>query len=135
MKLLSDYVQEDQTKIFRKHGAFFAFSNKQLADHAVKDVEYVNTGGGLICPKQNARQLRQDLDACWKAGIEQHKAEQSKYDIIKAELYNHEAFYTWDIQDTLEALDGYGYTKNDIQGVLEGYYGPNSFKEGGAVCN
>jgi hypothetical protein len=50
-------------------------------------------------------------------GIAADIAENGKENIIKRELYNHEAFYTDDITSTTEALDAYGFTVDEIRTV------------------
>jgi hypothetical protein len=41
MKYLSDYVQDEQTKLFNRLGIFFAFDNKRFNEEKKDGVEYV----------------------------------------------------------------------------------------------
>jgi hypothetical protein len=62
MKFLSDYMNENQSALFAKTGSFFAFGQKQFDEKKKEGVVYVNMGGGLICPKENAKQLNDGLN-------------------------------------------------------------------------
>jgi hypothetical protein len=118
MKYLSDYIQDAQTKLFNETGAFFAFSNKQFNEQKQEGKTYVNCGAGMLCPKENVQSLIDGLDEIAKNGIAQDIKENGKTAIIRRELYNHEAFYTYDIDSTVAALDGYGFTREEIAGVF-----------------
>ena len=122
MKYLSDYMEERQTAAFRENGAFFAFSNEQLAKEKVEGVTYVNMGSGLICPKDNTKKLRKELDTIWTESIAQDLAENGKSGIILRELYNHEAFYVGEIDNTVRALEPYKFTEEEILAVYRKNY-------------
>ncbi|HCE1583017.1 TPA: hypothetical protein NGR52_004258 [Vibrio parahaemolyticus] len=114
MKTLNNYVQQAQTEALDKYGAFFAFSNKQFDEQRKDNVIYRNMGTGLICPSQHCQALFDELAAIAKRGREQDIAENGAEAIIKRELYNHECFYTGDPSDAIDALEGYGFTKEQI---------------------
>lgn len=118
MKFLSDYIQDAQTELFNKTGTFFAFSNKQFDEKRVEGVKYVNLGSGMVCPKENVKELMGSLDEIYKNGIAQDLKENGKTGVIERELYNHEAFYTWDWMPTFEALEGYGFTEDEVKAVF-----------------
>ena len=115
MKYLTDYTDKAISEAFNKAGAFFAFGQKQFDEKKKDGVVYVNMGAGLICPKDNADQLDKDLEAATKAGIAADLEENGRIAVIKRELYNHEAFYTGEIEDTCEALKPYGITEAEIR--------------------
>ncbi|PMG96815.1 MULTISPECIES: DUF7659 family protein [Vibrio] len=118
MKYLSHYIQDKQTQAFNDAGAFFAFSNQQF-DEAKKDsVKYASLGMGLICPVDNAKQLMTRLDSIAQEGIAEDIKENGKKAIIRRELFNHECFYTNDICDCVEKLEGYGITYDEIYEVF-----------------
>ncbi|MEZ8330753.1 hypothetical protein AB6D10_23490 [Vibrio splendidus] len=118
MKYLSHYIQDKQTQAFNDAGAFFAFSNQQF-DEAKKDsVKYASLGMGLICPVDNAKQLMTRLDSIAQEGIAEDIKENGKKAIIRRELFNHECFYTNDICDCVEKLEGYGISYDDIYEVF-----------------
>ena len=118
MKYLSEYTNEAVTKALDNAGAFFAFSNEQFDEAKKENVKYVSMGMGMICPKENARQLEEDLDNAIKAGIAQDITENGLEAIIKRELNNHEAYYTRDLTSTIEALSAYPITAEDIKKVF-----------------
>jgi hypothetical protein len=104
-----------QTALFDKHGVFFAFSKKQLEEKALPGVEYCTVlGCGDVCPKENAKQFLLDLADINK----KHRAEMvenvGKKVLIRHELFNHECFYTGDITDAVEALEGYEITREEV---------------------
>lgn len=117
MKNLRSYIDDKQTAALEKAGAFFAFSQSQYDEAAKEGVNYVNMGSGLICPKENAKELWDDLQRTYKEGVEQDKEENGKDAIILRELHNHEYGYTMDISQTVEALEEYGYSAEDVQKV------------------
>lgn len=114
MKYLSNYMEERQTAAFNNAGAFFAFSNQQLEEGKKPNINYVNIGSGLICPKENAQSLMQQLETIHKEAIKQDIEENGIDNIIERELHNHEAGYTMEIDATFEALQAYGVTKEQV---------------------
>ncbi|MEZ9209364.1 hypothetical protein AB6E95_17915 [Vibrio splendidus] len=118
MKYLSHYIQDKQTQAFNEAGAFFAFSNQQFDDEKKEGVKYAVIGMGLICPVDNAKQLMTRLDSIAQEGIAEDIKENGKKAIIRRELFNHECFYTNDICDCVEKLEGYGITYDEINEVF-----------------
>jgi len=122
MKSLSHYTEDGITEAMRRHGAFFAFSNTQLHEKEVEGVVYVSMGAGLICPKLNSDALASDMAKIQKDGIKQHIKENGKEAIIRHELYNHECFYTGDYHGCFDALQGYGFTDEDVKKIYNAEY-------------
>ncbi|CAH6780631.1 conserved hypothetical protein [Vibrio chagasii] len=118
MKYLSHYIQDKQTQAFNEAGAFFAFSNKQFAEARKEGVKYASLGMGLICPVDNAKQLMNRLDSIAQEGIAEDIEENDKKAIIRRELFNHECFYTNDICDCVEKLEGYGISYDEVYEVF-----------------
>ena len=119
MKYLSDYIQDEQSALFKKLWIFFAFWDKQFNEQKKDWVEYVSLGAGMICPKENADKFR---PLHWKIvnkGIKQDVKENWIDRIIERELSNHEAYYTYEIGTTIEALDWYDITRDDVQRVFK----------------
>jgi len=114
MNYLSDYINDAQTELFNKVGAFFAFSNKQLEEKIKQGVKYANMGAGLICPVENAKELTSGLSNIQDKGIAKDIAENGIKAIIKRELYNHECYYTGDISDAIDVLEQYDITPEQI---------------------
>ncbi|CDT13571.1 DUF7659 family protein [Vibrio crassostreae] len=118
MKYLSHYIQDKQTQAFNETGTFFAFSNQQFDEAKKEGVKYASLGMGLICPVDNAKQLMIRLDSIAQEGIAEDIKENGKKAIIRRELFNHECFYTNDICDCVEKLEGYGITYDEIYEVF-----------------
>ena len=120
MKYLSDYIEKPQEALFKKLGAFFAFNKHQLEASAKKGVKYTNLGAGTICPRENAKALVDGYNEIVKKGIEADKKDHTAEHIIVRELDNHEAFESWDIEDTVNKLKDYGqgFSREDIQEVF-----------------
>lgn len=117
MKYLSNYIQDAQTALFNETGTFFAFSQAQFNDAKKDDVIYVSLGAGMICPKENVEKLKSGLEKIHADGIAQDLAENGKDKVIERELHNHEAFYVGEIDDTCDALKGYGITRDEVLAV------------------
>ncbi len=132
MKYLSEYVEEATTQALDDAGAFFAFSDEQFKEQEQKGVKYCHLFGGLICPKDNAKNFLAVYDNIIKTGIAQDIKENGKSAIIKRELANHEATYTGDTESTIDALKGYNFTNEEIaQGLRELYKEEEEAEEAG----
>ena len=90
MKYLSQYTEQAQSEAFTRHGAFFAFSDKQFDEVAVKGVTYVNVGGGLLSPKENAKKLIEDINKAQVAGIKADVEDNGAEGILHREFFNYE---------------------------------------------
>ncbi|HHP0488756.1 TPA: DUF7659 family protein [Vibrio harveyi] len=118
MKYLSDYTNEKQTRAFAEFGAFFAFSNEQFAAAKKEGIKYVSLGFGMIVLESNASALVEKLDEIQKDAIAQDIAENGIKAIIRRELFNHECFYTNDICDCVERLEGYNVSYDEVYEVF-----------------
>lgn len=114
--------QRKLDEVITNAGVFFAFSDKQFQENKtplMENEKYVSIGAGGYVPKSK---LDQFINGCesvnkwYKAQIKQTK--QLRYDNIAYELANHEAYYTCDIADTLQAL-GSGYTYAEVLKVYK----------------
>jgi len=114
MKHLSNYTQENLTKNYQKHNAFFAFTQASFDEQKVDGVRYTNLYCGLICPSSNVKQLVTDVDKINADGIAQDLKDHGKERIIIRELYNYECFYTGDYSDVLASLKDYNITPEEI---------------------
>jgi hypothetical protein len=115
MKTISNYTEARTTELLNSTGAFFAFSPTQFGGEKVEGIEYISMGGGLVVPKDNADKLAKGFKLIVSESIAQDIAENGKPAIIRRELANHEAQITSDISDTVEALEGYGITEEEVQ--------------------
>jgi hypothetical protein len=117
MRYLTDYTEEATTKLLKQTGSFFAFSDKQFDEAKKENIKYVHLFGGLITPKQSAKIVLSGIEKIGKNGIKQDIKENGIDGIIKRELSNHEAYYTGDITSTIEALNGYEITAEQIRNI------------------
>jgi hypothetical protein len=115
MKTISNYTEARTTELLNSTGAFFAFSQKQMDEQKVEGVTYVSMGNGLIAPKDNTAEIVEGFNVISSESIAQDIAENGKPAIIRRELANHEAQITSDISDTVEALEGYGISEEEVQ--------------------
>lgn len=118
MKYLGDYTEKKTSALFKKLGAFWAFSDAQFEESAKKNVQYASVFGGLIAPKENIPTLLIELKVIQEEGRELDIKENGIENIIKRELYNHEAFYTWEYQDVIDKLKPYKITPEQIRTVF-----------------
>jgi hypothetical protein len=126
MKYLSNYIEEKQTKAFDTAGAFFAFGQDQFNESKKDGVKYCDMGGGMVCPIDTARELRLALDQIYMQGIAQDIEENGLPAIILRELYNHEAFYTGNIDSTFDAIRDYtGITREMVAEIYKQNYNKN----------
>ena len=107
--------------LIEKSDLFFAFSNEQFEEGMSKATlnegdELVRFFGGFI-PKSQRPALIAGFEEISKAEREQIKEFKLEEDEVLFELANHEAFYVGDIEDTLQALDGKGYTREFVTQV------------------
>ena len=119
MKYLSDYIDEGQKKAIDDAGAFFCFSTAQFNEQKKEGVKYVSILGGLVCPKDKAGELVQELNRIHLDGVNQDIEENGINAIIKRELMNLECYYTGDIDDAVERLKDYGVEYNDVLAVYK----------------
>lgn len=113
--------EEKQTVIFEKYNVFFAFSNEQLRKGVEKcnlqeGEKIISMGLGGYLPKKHLDDFLNEMEALNKWFKEQGKNKAMRRKLIAYELSNHEAFYTRDIDDTLNAL-GDGYTYDEVYQV------------------
>jgi hypothetical protein len=99
---------------------FFAFSNEQF--HANKTPlqegeKYVSLGAGAYMPKGKVDAYLDGIKAInkwYKSAVKDNKLRKEN---IIYELNNQEAFYTYDIESTLDAL-GSDYTEQEVKSVF-----------------
>lgn len=126
MKYLSDYVQEKQSAMFERLGIFFAFGQKQFDEQKQEGVEYVGRYGWMCIPKENVEKFKEEHEKIVMEWIQQDIKENWIEKIIERELINHEAYYTGDIEDTIDALSSYDVSYEQVKKVYKNTYEKNS---------
>ena len=120
MKTIFEIKQEreaKQTELFKAVGLFWAFSNEQFTKNKtpLKEGEkYVSIGMGGYLPKGNVDQFlngMKEINAWFKAEVNQNK--ETRRALIAYELANHEAYYTGEVDATLDAL-GSDFTRPEV---------------------
>jgi hypothetical protein len=114
MKHLSDYTEKATTELMKYNGAFFAFGNKQFEEKKQDGVKYVHLFGGLICPKDNAKNIYSGLDKIRSKGIAKDIAENGLNKIIHREFANYECQISMDYTDAKNSLSDYPITDEDL---------------------
>ena len=112
------YLETPQTKLFQKHGVFFAFGKEQFNEQKQPDVKYYSLVGGMLCPQDNFEAFTLEHIALIKKAISEDIAENTIEGIIERELSNHEAYYTGNIESTVDALDMYNITEEQVNKVF-----------------
>ncbi len=107
MKYLQDYIQDKQTKLFEETNTIFAFSQERFEKQRKEGIQYVGLGHGMICDKRYVKKLMDGLDDILIEGMKQDVEENGIENIIRRELYNHEAFYSRCIDSTYDAVKKY----------------------------
>jgi len=115
-KTLKEYKEKKQDKIFNKYGGFFAFNNKQFDEQKdIKVKKYVRLSFGLICPKENAKKLLNELDQLHKKAIKKHMEKDTIKDIVFKNCQNMELQYSFNgEQDIKEILKDYPIEEIEI---------------------
>lgn len=128
MKYLSDIIKEKQSALFKELGVFFAFNDSQFEegkDPKLKAKDYTTIGGGCVLPKIHVEDFLKRHASIVEDGIAEDIALHGISAVIDRELGNHEAWYTGDISSTLEALDGYDVTEDQVlERYRAKYYNP-----------
>ena len=120
MKYLSDYMQQAQTELFNKTNTIFAFSEKQFEEQYTKGITYVDLGGGMLAPKQHAKEVAQELQKIYQEAMALDLKENGIQGVIERELGNHEVYYTNDLEPVTDALKDYPeITQKDIIKVYQ----------------
>jgi len=115
-------IEKQQTAIFEKFGAFFAFGQKQFDERKKEGVTYVNAGAGLLAPKGTAEELCADLAALSKNKIQWELDNNSVKDIIFYSLGNYECQISSDYSDAVDAVKYYGITEAEVAAVWPEYW-------------
>ncbi|MCC6818586.1 MAG: hypothetical protein IT245_06835 [Bacteroidia bacterium] len=113
--------EDRQTEIFKNRRLFWAFSNEQFEKnktHLDEGDKYACIGSGGYLPKSELDAFLSDMSEL-NAWFNNRITETNNRDaLIRYELANHEADYTGQIDDTLQAL-GEGFTAEEVNEVFK----------------
>ena len=113
--------QADVSALNEKHGAFFAFSDKQIAEQANDELEYCQYDyGGLVGPVGGGASYRAEADALFDAFTLNVRENVDRTAFIKYELSNLECYLTYDIQEVLMLASHYwpDTTEDDVMAIF-----------------
>lgn len=117
---LRDKRQEKTSQALKDNKVFFAFSDKQFEENKTPLEEgdkYVSLGMGGYCPKKNVDEFFEDMKGINQWFKDSVKDNNLREELIAFELSNHEAYYTGEIEDTMEAL-GSEFTEEEVWEVF-----------------
>lgn len=115
---MNTQLQEQQSKLFKEFGVFFAFGNKQFEEQRQEGVDYCTVlSAGDCVPVQHAGEFAKRLSVLHKEARDKALIEKGIERIIEEELVNHEAFYTGDVAPVVEALAYYDVTEKQVSKV------------------
>lgn len=123
MKTISEIKKQQSAKVdqlIKDSGMFFAFNNEQFEEGKTPlepGDKYIHIGHGCILPKSKLQFYidgMAEIGNWYKAAVSSNKARKAN---ILYELNNHEAFYTYDIEEALMAL-GSDYTSAEVWAVF-----------------
>ena len=117
---LQSKYQADVSALNEKHGAFFAFSDKQIAEQANDEFEYCQYGYGLVGPVGGGASYRAEADALFDAFTLNVRENVDRTAFIKYELSNLECYLTYDIQEVLMLASHYwpDTTEDDVMAIF-----------------
>ena len=118
---LQSKYQADVSALNKKHGAFFAFSDKQIAEQANDELEYCQYDyGGLVGPVGGGASYRAEADALFDAFTLNVRENVDRTAFIKYELSNLECYLTYDIQEVLMLASHYwpDTTEDDVMAIF-----------------
>lgn len=120
---LKEEKQQKYNKLLNDCNVFWAFNNEQFEEGKAKNPledgdKYVQIFGGGIMPMSKVQALKDGGKAIEKWYREELKKEKNlRRDNIVYELGNHEAWYTHDIESTMDTL-GPDYTAKEVWKVF-----------------
>lgn len=109
-----DELNNQMSEIYKKHGAFFAFGEKQFKEKSVDGVDYVTIDAGLIVPESSAKQCSQDLSDAFQAHCDKMMETHTVSEIVQYELANHESQFSSDILPVVSAVAPFGITQAQV---------------------
>jgi len=120
---MSNYKLEEEKQIlFDKMNVFFCFGKKQFDEKKIQGIKYIDLGFGMVCPIDNKNEFIEKLKEIYKKEREIDLKINGKKKIIWRELANYETQISGDISDTIDALENYPITENEIAIEYKKYF-------------
>lgn len=107
MKNSNYYLKKPLRKLFKKHGAFWAYSEKQFKSQKKEGIEYLKMLNGIFFPKEKKDEFLEGLEFEINEAIKSHHAEYGAVKIIEYEYFNHETQISGNIQELKDTLQRY----------------------------
>ena len=117
---LKQQREQLMSALFVQCGVFFAFSNNQFEESKTpleEGEKYVSLLAGGYCPKSKAESFVKGMEQIGQWFKDQIAEHGLRKQLISYELGNHEAWYVYDIEDTMYAL-GEGFTQEEVWEVF-----------------
>ena len=115
MKSLNIYTEQAQTELLKELGAFYVFGDDQFNEKKQAGIKYTSIGFGLICPRDNAKDLIDGIDNISQRAIKLRIEEYGLSRIIQYELSNYECQISMDYSDAYNVLAAYGVTEDQMK--------------------
>lgn len=104
---MTTILDAQMTALYKRLGAFYAFSRSQLNEKRIEGVKYVSLFGGLICPKDNVDELMKQSEIYINEEAKREYEEKGVDRIISHAYFNYETQITGDTTDAEESLEIY----------------------------
>lgn len=134
---LSDYIMNNQTKLFDRLGVFFAFDSEQFNEGAAKHADkrpegtgWASLGQGMYMPSVNVDEFDKAHAEIVATGIAQDLEENGREGVLERELGNYEIGYAWDdVHDAnfREGIKGYGFSEDEIMAAYRRHMNENEY--------
>lgn len=113
--------ENEMSKLFAKHGVFFAFSNKQINEQKEENVKYYSLGAGMFIPQDNYDSFNEEFEKSEDDYMAKAKEIFTPEEIIRYELANHEYCITYDLTDTKEVLEEFNFSDENYRAAIKEY--------------
>ena len=77
----------------------------------------MDIGGGLVCPKENAKQMMRTFRNFQKMSVNENSKSEAERRQSFYHLRNYECGYSGDLTQAIETLEGYGIGEEEVREV------------------
>ena len=120
--------QENQTKLFKKLGVFYAFNEEQLKKgieenkHLLEGGKFIRCSHGMLMPKVNYETFNIEFDAMMEANKKDDLKVKGKKGLIWDSFANYESQIGGDYSQTINEMAEYGITAEEVQAEWKPYF-------------